>query len=269
MDEEEALEFAQHLTDLSRSIALRYFRTSLDIRWKEDGSPVTIADCKIESTLRNVIRDRYPDHGIIGEEYGRTPGERYSWILDPIDGTKSFTMGNPLFGTLIGLLDDGEPIAGLIDLPAMGERWVGTSKRTTFTDGISNSPAIVSDCRSLEAARLYVTTPCGTSYDEKYAGFEALCRMSAVSRSICDCYAYGLLASGYCDLVVEDNLEPCDYLPLVPMIKGAGGQIADWAGKPLTLNSDGRVIAAATECLLEAAIEVLHSPLAALDSVSR
>ncbi|ODT67597.1 MAG: hypothetical protein ABS69_17610 [Nitrosomonadales bacterium SCN 54-20] len=269
MDQEEALEFAQHLADVSRSIALRYFRTSLDICWKEDSSPVTIADCKIESTLRSVIRNRYPDHGIIGEEYTCTPGGRYSWILDPIDGTKSFTMGNPLFGTLIGLLDDGQPIAGLVDLPAMGERWGGTGRRTTFTDGISNGQANVSSCRSIDAARLYIAAPPEAGSDEKYAGIEALYRVAAITRPVCDCYAYGLLASGYCDLVVEDNLEPCDYLPLVPMINGAGGQITDWTGKPLTLNSDGRVIAASTERLLEAAIEVLHSSLAAADSITR
>ena len=268
MDEEEALEFAQHLTDLSRSIALRYFRTSLDIHWKEDGSPVTIADCKIESTLRSAIRDRYPDHGIIGEEYGCTPGARYSWMLDPIDGTKSFTMGNPLFGTLIGLLDDGQPIAGLVDLPAMGERWGGTGRRTIFTDGISNGQANVSSCRSIDAARLYIMTPPGADSDEKYAGIETLYRVAAITRPVCDCYAYGLLASGYCDLVIEDNLEPCDYLPLVPIINGAGGQITDWTGKPLTLNSDGRIIAASTEHLLEAAIEVLHNSLAAADAVT-
>jgi inositol-phosphate phosphatase / L-galactose 1-phosphate phosphatase / histidinol-phosphatase len=269
MNQEEALELSQHLADVSRFIALRYFRTSLDIRWKEDASPVTIADCKIESTLRSVIRDRYPDHGIIGEEYDCTPGGRYSWILDPIDGTKSFTMGNPLFGTLIGLLDDGQPIAGLVDLPAMGERWAGTGRRTTFADGINNGQANVSGCRSIEAARLYITPPPGADSDEKYAGIETLYRVAAITHPVCDCYAYGLLASGYCDLVVEDNLEPCDYLPLVPIINGAGGQITDWTGKPLTLNSDGRVIAASTECLLEAAIEVLHSPLTAGVSVNR
>lgn len=268
MDQEEALEFAQHLADVSRSIALRYFRTSMDICWKKDASPMTIADCKIESTLRSVIHSRYPDHGIIGEEYDCIPGGRYSWILDPIDGTKSFTMGNPLFGTLIGLLDDGQPIAGLVDLPAMGERWGGTGRRTTFTDGISNGQANVSGCRSIDAARLYIAASSGADSDEKYAGIETLYRGAAITRPVCDCYAYGLLASGYCDLVIEDNLEPCDYLPLIPIINGAGGQITDWTGKPLTLNSDGRVIAASTEPLLNAAIEVLRSSLSA-DSITR
>lgn len=268
MDKEEGLEFAQNLADVSRSIALKYFRTSLDIHWKEDASPVTIVDRKIESTLRRVIHDRYPDHGIIGEEYGSTPGGRYSWILDPIDGTKSFSMGNPLFGTLIGLLDEGEPVVGLVDLPAMGERWAGTGKRTTFADGISNGPAIVSECNSIDAARLYIAASPGISSDEKYAGIEALCRVAAITRPGCDCYAYGLLACGYCDLVVEDGLESYDYLPLVPVINGAGGQIADWTGKPLTLNSDGRIIAAATKQLLEATVELLRSPLAPLNSSS-
>jgi inositol-phosphate phosphatase/L-galactose 1-phosphate phosphatase/histidinol-phosphatase len=142
IDEKQALGFAQHLADTAGTLALRYFRTSLDIICKADKSPVTVADCEIESLLRQLIHERYPHHGIIGEEYGHvpgvSPGESYSWIVDPIDGTKSFIMGNPLFGTLIGLLRGDKPVIGLIDLPATGERWIGAGKSTTFNDGMND-----------------------------------------------------------------------------------------------------------------------------------
>lgn len=258
IDEKQALGFAQHLADAARPIALRYFRTSLDIIWKADESPVTVADREIESLLRQLIHERYPLHAIIGEEYGRTPGGNYSWILDPIDGTKSFIMGNPLFGTLIGLLREDEPVIGLIDLPATGERWIGTGKSTTFNDGMNDCPAAVSKCQSIEQTRLYIAPALGQAgqADEQY-GIAALSRRVALTNPVCDCYAYGLLASGHCDLVVESGLEPFDYLPLVPVINGAGGWMTDWSGNPLTLNSEGRVIAAATKPLLEAAINVL------------
>lgn len=262
IDEKQALGFAQHLADAARTVALQYFRTSLDIICEADESPVTVADCEIESLLRQLIHERYPHHGIIGEEYGHapgvSPGENYSWILDPIDGTKSFIMGNPLFGTLIGLLRRDEPVIGLIDLPATGERWIGAGKSTIFNDGTKDCPAVVSKCHSIEQTRLYIAPALGQAgqADEQY-GIAALSRRVALTNPVCDCYAYGLLASGHCDLVVESGLEPFDYLPLVPVINGAGGWITDWDGNPLSLNSDGRVIAAATKPLLEAAINVL------------
>jgi histidinol phosphatase-like enzyme (inositol monophosphatase family) len=261
IDEKQALGFAQHLADTARTVALRYFRTSPHIICKADKSPVTVADCEIESLLRQLIHERYPRHGIIGEEYGRAPGvspaESYNWILDPIDGTKSFIMGNPLFGTLIGLLRGDEPVIGLIDLPAMGERWIGAGKSTTFNDGMNDCAAVASKCHSIEQTRLYIAPAPGQA-DEHY-GIAALSRLAALTNPVCDCYAYGLLASGHCDLVVESGLEPFDYLPLVPVINGAGGWMTDWSGNPLSLNSDGRVIAAATKPLLETAINVLKN----------
>src|SRR5687768_15483748 len=159
MNAKQALGFAQHLADITRPIALQYFRTSLEVTLKADKSPVTVADRKIESALRRLIHERYPHHGIIGEEYECTPAKTYNWIIDPIDGTKSFVMGNPLFGTLIGLLRGDEPIVGLIDLSATGERWTGDGHHTMLNDGVSDCTATVSNCNSIGQARLYAT-PC-------------------------------------------------------------------------------------------------------------
>ena len=127
-----------------------------------------------------------------------------------------------------------------------------------FNDGMNDCAAAVSKCRSIEQARLYMAPPERRHADKRY-GMAALSRRAALTQPVCDCYAYGLLASGHCDLVVESGLEPFDYLPLVPVINGAGGWMTDWSGNPLSLNSDGRVIAAASKPLLEAAIDVLTS----------
>lgn len=256
VDHEQALEFAQYLADVGGQIALRYFRTSLEISCKPDQSPVTAADFEIESTLRRLIRERYPRHGIIGEEYGGMPASDYSWVVDPLDGTLSFAMGNPLFGILVGLLFHHEPIIGLIDLPALKERWIGDGKLTKFTGGDQVHVVKAGRCHSIEEARLYVSTPHLTPSSERPL-INALCQRAAVAQHGCDCYAYGLLASGHCDLVVESGLGPCDYLPLVPVIRGAGGWIADWQGDPLGLNSGERIIAAANRPLLDAVIDAL------------
>lgn len=262
MDAEQALAFGQHLADRAREIALGYFRTPLDITLKTDQSPVTIADRKIERILRQAIQERYPCHGIIGEEYGRAPGKsKSSWILDPIDGTVGFIMGNPLFGTLIGFLNPDEPLIGLIDVPAMNERWAGNNKATLFYNGSNGRVVTVSACESLDRARLYIAplNVLHTGGSHAVDAIDALNERVAVSRPSCDCYAYGLLASGHCDLVLEDGLEPFDYLPVVPVVRGAGGWMTDWKGDPLDLNSGGRVVAAASKPLLDAAVDALKN----------
>jgi histidinol phosphatase-like enzyme (inositol monophosphatase family) len=229
----------------------------LDIIYKADKSPVTTADKEIEIALRQVIHERYPHHAIIGEEYGKVRGSAYSWILDPLDGTKSFVMGNPLFGTLIGLLHEEEPVFGLIDVPAMGEQWTGDGKFTRCNNRLNGCATTVSGCYFIDRARLYATPPPHFSFSDERKAVDALSRQVAIARPGCDCYAYGLLASGYCDLVVETGLEPYDYLPIVPIVEGAGGWMTDWKGRPPGLNSDGRIIAAATKPLLDAALDSL------------
>lgn len=256
IEHEQALGFAQHLADIGGGIARRYFRGPLEISCKPDQSPVTVADFEIECTLRQLIRERYPHHGIIGEEYGSMRAGDYSWVIDPIDGTGSFAMANPLFGILIGLVFQNEPIIGLIDLPALKERWIGDRKFAKFIDRDQVRVVKASHCHLIEEARLYFSTPHPAPHAEANL-IDTLCQRAAVAYPACDCYSYGLLASGHCDLVVESGLEPCDYLPLIPVVTGAGGWITDWNGRALGLASGDRVLAAATKPLLDAAIDAL------------
>ena len=251
-----ALEFARSLADAARPIALRYFRTHGDISRKADSSPVTPADREIEYLLRELIQERYPDDGIIGEEYENRLSGDYNWVIDPIDGTNSFVMGNPLFGTLLALLHGHEPILGLMDFPAMGERCMSDGKRTWFSNGVEEWVVAASRCGNIEKARLYITPPHEASIDERQC-LEALLHRAAFSSPVCNCYAYALLASGHCELVVETGLDPYDYLPFIAIIRGAGGSITDWEGRPLDRRSDGRIIAAASETLLHKSLAVL------------
>jgi len=237
------LEFAGELANLASPVAMRYFRQPLHIENKDDDSPVTIADREIEHLLRTHIRDHFPTHGILGEEYGSEQlTSELVWAVDPIDGTKSFVTGMPTFGTLIALLHKEVPHIGVIDMPALGERWLGVQGQTTTFNG---TPCKTRRGVSVSDAVLYSTSP------EQFTG-EDQPRYSALSKAVGlhrfggDCYAYGLLASGLIDAVVEATLQPYDYLCLVPIIEGAGGVVTDWSGRPLHINSDGRVLAAAT-----------------------
>lgn len=249
--------FAERLADAARPIAMRYFRHPLAVESKADLSPVTVADRAIETELRRLIGERFPSHGIFGEEFANRIDPDFTWVLDPIDGTRSFISGMPLFGTLIALVDgQGRPVVGVVDFPAMGERWVGMPGTATRLNG---EPARTSGCVELGQARLYCTSPDMFSAADLLC-FEMLSRRAAMRRFGGDCYAYALLASGHCDLVLESGLQPYDYLPLVPVIEGAGGWISDWQGRPLGFGSDGRVIAAANETLWRAALELLLAP---------
>ena len=231
---------AGKLADAAGAIIRRYFRTGIEVIGKEDASPVTVADRKAESSMRRLIRRAFPDHGIVGEEYGPDRADaEHVWVLDPIDGTKSFISGMPLFGTLVALLRCGKPILGVIDQPVLRERWVGAAGRPTTFRGRRIATRL---CASLGDATLYSTSP------SMFAGRDAkaharLGRAVKLVRFGGDCYAYGQVASGHIDIVVEATLKPYDYLAQVPVIGGAGGIITDWQGKPLGLGSDGRVCA--------------------------
>ncbi|HEV2545133.1 MAG TPA: histidinol-phosphatase [Methylobacterium sp.] len=254
---EEILAFAVELAEAARPIAQAYFRTPLDIVTKADASPVTLADRAIEARLRGLIEARFPDHGVFGEEMGVKPGKSPDtgpvWVIDPIDGTKSFVTGLPLFGTLIAFLDGGAPVVGLIDMPALGERWTGVPGEARF----GAEPARTSACRSLSQARFFTTAPDGFVGADA-ARYRRLVAQTALRRFGGDCYAYGLLASGHCDLIAETGLQPYDIMALVPVIRAAGGIITDWNGEDLGLHSDGRVLAAATPELHAEALAVLQ-----------
>ncbi|MQL82611.1 hypothetical protein Taro_015114 [Colocasia esculenta] len=226
------VEVGNALADAAGEVIRKYFRKSFEILDKDDLSPVTIADRAAEESMVSIVLENFPSHAIFGEENGwrcREMSADYVWVLDPIDGTKSFITGKPLFGTLIALLYKGKPIVGIIDQPVLRERWIGiTGRRTTLNGG----EVCTRQCNDLSKAYLYTTSPHLFSEDAEEA-FVRVRNKVKVPLYGCDCYAYALLASGFVDLVVESGLKPYDFLSLIPVIEGAGGTITDWKGQDL------------------------------------
>ncbi|MCP5367229.1 MAG: histidinol-phosphatase [Hyphomicrobiales bacterium] len=249
------LTLAVALAEAAAPVTRRYFRRPVEIDDKADRSPVTVADREAEAAMRPLIAAAFPGHGIVGEELGaQDPDADFVWVLDPIDGTKSFITGKPLFGTLIGLLYRGRAIVGVIDHPALGERWIGVAGRPTTFNG---APVATRTGRTLDQAWMYATTPHMFPAGYDATAYARLC--DAVRSPVygAECYAYGLLANGTVDLVVESTMGPYDYCALVPVVQGAGGVITDWRGRPLGLEGDGRVLAAGDAALHAAAMAVL------------
>jgi len=236
---------AGRLADAAGEIARKYFRQAIEIERKDDETPVTVADREAETAMRALIAESCPDHGVVGEEHGaERPDAEYVWVLDPIDGTKRFISGHVQFGCLIALLRDGAPILGVIDMPAMGERWIGAAGRpTTHRDSGGTREARVRPCADLAAANLFATSP-HMFPGADFEAFERVRKRVNLPLYGSECYAYGLLSLGFADLAIEATMGVYDYLPLVPVVAGAGGIISDWAGRPLGLESDGRVLAA-------------------------
>jgi inositol-phosphate phosphatase / L-galactose 1-phosphate phosphatase / histidinol-phosphatase len=250
----ELVALANSLADAARPIAARYFRTPVTVDDKSDLSPVTIADREAETAMRALLARHVPSHGIFGEEHGveRADAE-YVWVLDPIDGTKAFITGLPIFGTLIALLHRGAPVLGIIDQPIMKERWLGAAGRPST---LNDRPIKVRACAALDRAYMYSTAP--LMFPGPIAKcHEALAEKVKLFRWGGDCYAYGLLAAGHVDLVVENSLKLYDFAALAPVIKGAGGVITDWRGKELDMRSDGSVLAAGDPAIHRAASAIL------------
>ena len=247
------------LADAARKEILKYFRKPLDIEDKADTSPVTRADKNSERVMRDLLRGHFPNHGIVGEEYGReNENAEFVWVLDPIDGTKSFIAGVPLFGTLIALLHNGKPVVGVIDQPYTKERWVGVVGRQTTLNGkkIHTRP-----CSDLNQAVLFSTADKTMFADnEDKRRFDALCARTKIARFSTDCYGYGLLSAGCGDIVCEADLKLYDYAALWPVVCGAGGVMTDWNGEDLFdgRDSGGRVLALGDKRLLKQAVEVLQ-----------
>ena len=254
-DSERQCAMAHALANAARYNTLPLFRTRLDITVKTDQSPVTVADQAAEASMRRLLVAECPGHGILGEEHGRERMDAdYLWVLDPIDGTKSFITGSPLWGTLVALLHHGQPILGLMDLPALGERWLAQRGQAAYCN---ERRVQVSTCQDLAHAFVYTTSP-DAFQPAEWEAFDALSRRCALRRFGGDCYIYAQLAGGYIDLVVEAGLQPYDYLAAVSLVEAAGGVMTDWGGQPLGVASDGRVVAAATPQLHAQALDALR-----------
>ena len=258
-DIDDILSLAGRLADAARPITLARFRSGIGHMAKGDASPVTEADRAAERAMRDIIESERPEDGIFGEEFGVTnPDAETVWILDPIDGTKAFITGKPIFGILIGVVRNGRAIAGVTDGPATGDRWTGGLGRPTLFNG---QPVTTRKGTALDAAWLTATSPQMFKGDHK-PRFEAL--MAAVHYTTfgSECQGYCQMACGWVDLVCEADLAPYDYAALIPIIEGAGGVISDWAGQPLTFEAgaDSKkhcVLAAADPEIHQAAVSIL------------
>lgn len=252
----ELVKFANGVADEAGRISLRYFRVDPELLIKADGSPVTVADRETERVIRDLLSRSYPRHAVFGEEFGWTPSDGpYAWIVDPIDGTKSYLAGAPTYGMLLALLYEGVPVLGIVDIPALNERWCGVVGQPTTMNG---RPVKTGACVAVAQAVLTIISPDKMEGGDRTA-VDALSRMARVRRYSSDGYSHPLLASGYVDMVVAVGQQPFDYLAVVPVVEGAGGCITDWGGKPLGLDSDGRILVTATSKLHREALHVLQA----------
>ena len=256
------LAFIDELADAARTAILPHFRQPLTIENKaaQGFDPVTQADRAAESAMRALIAARYPDHAIHGEEFADVAGASpWRWVLDPIDGTRAFMAGLPTWGVLIGLTHAGEPVLGALDQPYLQERFIGFPGGATFRGPQGERALKVRPCPVLTGATLSTTDPELFTPAEKGA-FDQVRAAARLTRLGLDCYAYGMLAAGHIDLVIESGLKPVDILPLIPIIEGAGGVVTDWRGRPV--RSGGQVVASANmEILEEARIALRRSAI--------
>ena len=249
------LRLAERLADAAGAAIRPFFRAAYQSETKADSSPVTEADRAAEAAIRAVLEKERPRDGIIGEEYGATRGDAgRRWVIDPIDGTRSFMTGRPIFGTLIALIEEEAPIIGIIDQPILRERWVGARGRPTLFNG---EVARTRNCGVLASAHLGTTSP--YLFDSATRpGFE---RLAAAAGNLVlggDCYSYGLVALGQLDLVVEAGLKLHDFAALVPVVEGAGGIVCDWSGNPVGAQSDGKLVTAGDKALIDQTLALLN-----------
>ena len=229
------LNFALNAAWEAGRVTLGYYQTQLTPDRKGDNTPVTVADEEAERKLRQLIQAQYPEHGIMGEEFEPVTGNgRYTWVLDPIDGTKSFVSGVPLYSTLVALLEEGEPLLGIIHMPVLNEMvyalrgegcyWNGRRAQTSAVDNLADARLLVS----------------GLNYfGPKKAGWERLVKATYFQRTWGDAYGYALVATGRAEIMLDPALAPWDAGPLRIIMEEAGGTFTDWQGQPLTLASEG------------------------------
>ncbi|NOC45471.1 inositol monophosphatase family protein [Ruegeria sp. HKCCD7559] len=249
-------EHAKKIADIASESAMHFFRGSLGIEFKQDESPVTQADKAVEAEVRTYLKQHFPGHGIFGEEHGQEAGDgRHMWVIDPIDGTRSFLSGHPLFGFLLAHLVDGRPRLGLVGMPALHETYLGVVGNGASLNG---RPIEVSHTTRLDHSVLYVNEGDKIFCDHPDL-FNRLMNAGQTRRFAYDCYPHALLASGHVDAVVDYDLQPYDYLALSPLITAAGGVMTDWHGHALALDSDGAVVSAATPELHAELLDLINA----------
>ncbi len=253
-DPADLLARAVALAEAASAVPMSWFRRPLDLIAKADESPVTVADRETERFIRARLAADFPGDGLFGEEYGREDGTTGAlWVIDPIDGTRSFITGHPLFGMLLARLRDGVPQLGVVRMPALDETFAGAPGLGSTLNG---RPLRVRPTERLAEAMVYVNEAERIEAADP-ARLARLCRVGHTRRMSYDCYPHALVAAGQIDAVVDCGLQPYDYLPLIAVVEGAGGLICDWQGRPLTMESDGRVITAATPALRDALLAVV------------
>ena len=260
MINQEIINFANLLADTASKISKKYYRLANGEVAKEDDSPVTIADREIEQKIRELIFEKYPDHGIIGEEYGNHQEHRdYTWIIDPIDGTSSFIVGRPIFGNLIALTFKQTVILGIINQPINNERWLGIQGQGSWFNGQKISTR---NCKKINDAVLSSSSPYFFK-DQNKIIFDEICKHTKYQKigGVVyggDCYAYGCLASGFVDFIIVPELKIYDFASHIPIIKNAGGVITDWSGNDLKLESNTKLIASSTPKLHDEVLKIIE-----------
>jgi myo-inositol-1(or 4)-monophosphatase len=243
--DQQTLAFANRLADAAGAVIRPYFRQRLEVTDKGEHAfdPVTEADRRAEDAMRALIRAERPADAILGEELGFEPGTSgLTWVLDPIDGTRAFITGQPLWGTLIALEESGRRLLGIIDQPVLRERFIGYPGTSEMRDASGTSPLKTRACARLAEAVVSTTHPWSYFADNERAAFERVARASRMSRFGGDCYAYAMLAAGHIDIIIESALKHWDVAALIPVIENAGGLVTDWRGNPV---GDGGSIVAA------------------------
>lgn len=258
-----AVDFAAFVDELAKvagEAILPFFRTALAVenkKLKGAFDPVTAADRAAETAMRALIRKHFPAHGIVGEEFDDVKSNApYTWVLDPIDGTKSFIAGMPVWGTLIGLCKDDAPVYGMMAQPYIGERFTGDGASAKYRGPAGERKLMTRKCATLDEALLFTTSPHLFQPEERTI-FESVEQRVRLSRFGGDCYAYCMIAAGYVDLVIEAGLDAYDIVPLIPIIEGAGGVVTNWQGENAA--NGGRIVAAGDKRLHEAALKVLNA----------
>lgn len=251
--------FACELADVAGAVILPHFRSAVSVDHKPgkgDFDPVTIADRDAETHMRRLITQRYPEHGVFGEEHGYTVGSAgLTWVLDPIDGTRAFISGLPLWGTLIALYNGAQSVIGVADQPYLQERYIGAAPQTQLMSPSLQAAINTRSCSSLSQATLMATGPDIFAGEQEQRAFESVAQAAKMTRYGGDCYAYCMLASGFVDVIIESGLAPYDIQALVPIVHHAGGRITNWAGGESLDN--GQVVAVGCASLLQEVIPLL------------